>query len=285
MQERKGRLWQLDANGYILNDARAEYIHPPFDVLVNDAVAAYTQHLTNDIHSIYVSGSVARGLAVEGESDMNIFAVLNEISDPDLVLRDWIPPAEEAILDKHKSIADIRLDLWPYAYVLNDPAYFSIGAFIIKTQSVCVWGSDLASELLDYRISPHIANDDIVQINDDVLESLDDIQTNPRRARTVAYRVSKQLLHTGFSLVMLEEGVYTRDLNLSYECFVKHYPDRAHYMRQALEYAHNPPRDPQLVLNLLDDLGLFVISEADKWLDKHNPDRYLALPTSEVEGE
>jgi uncharacterized protein len=278
-----GRLWRMDDEGYILNDAHAAYIRSPFDRTVQDAIAAYTESIVHDVHSIYICGSVARGLAVEGKSDLNVFAVLNEFSDPDLVLRDWRTAAEETILDKHPSITDIRLDLWPYTYVSGDPAYFSIGAFIIKTQSVCVWGSDVTSELPEYRVSPHIANDDIVQIKDDVQDALDDIQANPRRVRGVCHRVSKNLLHTGFSLVMLDEGIYTRDLDVSHEYFAKHYPDYSDAMRQALEYAHNPPRDPQPVVNMLNQLGGFLIAEADKWLDRYNPERHIALPTDEFE--
>lgn len=276
-----GRLWQLDSEGFILNDARG--IQPPFVAVVNAAVSAYTSHLADDIHSIYVTGSVARGLAVPGESDLNICAVLNETTDPDLVLRDWTYAAEEALLAAHDVITNVRLELVPYTFVLGDPAYFSIDAFILKTESICVWGSDLTSELLDYPISPHIANHDIVQFVDDLHEAIDELQAYPRRVRSVCHRAAKQLLHTGFSLVMLDAGVYTRDLDLSYQYFTQHYPHLADDMRRALEFAPNPPQDVELVSRYLTEFGGTLVAEADQWLDKHNPERLYALPTDEVE--
>ena len=278
-----GRLWQIDANGFILNDARS--VQPAFQAVVADAIAAYTSHLANDIHSIYVTGSVARGLAVPGESDLNICVVLNETTDPELVLREWTFDAEDAILKQHDLITDVRLELWPYTFVLGNPAKFSIGAFILKTQSVCVWGSDLRSELLDYRLSPHIANDDLVQFEDDLNDALEELQTHPRRVRTICHHTAKQFIHTGFALVMLDESVYTRDLDLSCDYFVQRYPQYADSMRHALDYAQNPPKDAQMVSSYFSSFGASLAAEANQWLDLHNPKRRLALPTDEVEGE
>jgi hypothetical protein len=280
-----GRLWKTDAQGYILNDANS--IQPTFMSVVADAVAAYTRAVAADLHSIYVTGSVARGLAVEGMSDLNICAVLDEQTDPELALRDWTPAAEEAILDQHAVISDVRLELWPYTTVLGDPAFFSIGAFILKTQSICLWGGDLTPELPDYRITPHIANDDIVNLADDVQDARNDLEANPtpRRTRAVCYRVAKQLLHTGFSLVMLRTGVYTRDLDLSCDYVVQHYPDHADDARRALAYVRQPSREAQVVRDYLNRFGVWMVSEANRWLDQHNPARDLAMPTNEVEGD
>ncbi len=279
MTNKKGRLWRTDSDGNILNDASLEYIKPPYDAMIADVVALYTRNIVNDIHSIYVTGSIARGLAVEGISNLNMFAVLTEETDADLVLQDWIPSAEEELLAKYPSLSDVVLEIWPYNHVFSDPGRFSIGAFIIKTHSICIWGSDVAPELADYKVESAIANDDLVQIELDINEAVSKIKRNSR-PENVAYwcrEVMKQILRAGFALVMVEEGVHTRDLDLCCEYFVKHYPERVVEMRQALVFAENPSMDAMEVLDYLSNMGAWMIARADVWLDQHNPDRDLAI--------
>jgi len=286
MTNRKGRLWRLDDEGNILNDARLENIKSPYDAIIADTIAAYTSNIANDIHSLYVIGSIARGLAVEDISNLNVFAVLTESADADLVFQDWITPAEDEILAKYPMLSDAVLELWPYNHVFSDPESFSIGAFIIKTQSVCLWGSDVTPELPDYKVESAIANDDLVQIKLDIDEAVAKIKRNSR-PENVAYwcrEVAKHILHAGFALVMVDEGVYTRDLDLCYEYFIKRYPERVVEMRQALSYAENPSMDAMEVLGYLAEMGAWMIARADEWLDQHNPDRDLAM-TVEIEEE
>jgi uncharacterized protein len=284
MTSRKGRLWRMDANGSILNDASIETIKPPYDAMIADAVAVFTSKIANDIHSIYVTGSVARGLAVEGVSNLNIFAVLTEETDADLVLQDWIQSAEEELLAQYPSLSDVVLELWPYNHVFSDPGRFSIGAFIIKTHSICVWGSDVAPELPEYKVEAAVANDDLVQIRLDIDEAVAKIKRNSRPENVSFWcrDIAKHILHAGFALVMVDEGIHTRDLDLSYEYFAKHYPGHAADMQRALIYAENPSMDAMEVLDYLAIMGAWMIAHADSWLDQHNPDRELAL---QVESE
>ena len=281
----QGRLWQIDTNGCILNDAHHDYIQPPFDALVRDAVQAYVDHIGQDIDSIYVTGSVSRGLAVAGESDLNMFAVTTDSVDPDLVLQDWIMNAEEALIAAHDCVRDVQLELWPYYYVFNDPARFSIGGFILKTYSVCLWGGDLAVQLPEYRLTPAIANDDIVQVEDDLQDALSEITDDPTVAnvRYWCERAAKSVLRSGFGLVQMAEGVHTRDVDLCCAYFVRHYPQHAGAMARILDYAQNPVADGDAVARWLAEARHWFLPLADAWLDDHNPARDPALLVDDQE--
>lgn len=280
-----GRYWRTDEEGYLLNDASLHYIQPPFADVVQAAVDAYLQHIPGDIHSIYVTGSIPRGLAREGESDLDMFAVLTAEADPLLVLQDWIDPTEEALIDRFPCINDAQLEVWSDGYVFTDPTRFSIGAFIIKTHSVCVWGSDLIPELGDYKISAAIANDDLVRVKLDIAVAVEYIQADSRpvNVRYWCRRSMKNILRAGFALVMLEEGRHTRDLELCYETFIRHYPQQTARMKRALEYARFPLADADGVLAFLEDMGGWIIARADHWLGQYNPAHDEALLVDDVE--
>lgn len=281
----RGRFWSVDADGYILNDARPEYLQPPFAEMVEAAVAAYLRHIADTVHSIYVTGSVARGRAVPGESDLNMVALLTSETDPLLLLEDWIGPAEEALLDRFPQISDIQLETWPDGYVFTDPTEFSIGAFILKTHSVCVYGADVAPELPDYRISAAIANDDIVQIAADLDDALAAIEADSS-VEAVHYwcrRAMKQVLWTGFSLVMLDETKHTRDVDLCAEVFARHYPAHAAAIQQAFDRVTQPLDDAAALRAELAAIQGWLLPLADQWLDTHNPQRDAALSVDDVE--
>src|SRR5262245_10106414 len=138
----QGRIWRTNERGILLNDARRELIQPPFSALLADAIATCVQHSETDLHSLYITGSIPRGLATPGASDFNLIGVLEYSVDPELVMQDWIPLAEAKLLKDHQHVSDVQIELWPQGYIFRDPDEFSIGAFILVTNSVCVWGSD-----------------------------------------------------------------------------------------------------------------------------------------------
>ena len=286
----KGRLWPVDDQGYIQNDASPEQIAPQFKGIIRDIVAAYVDNIGEDIHSIYLTGSVARGRAIVGESDIDAFAVLEYTVDPDLVSQDWIESTEERLHGQHDAVSDVQLELWPQSWIFREPGEFSIFAFIIKTHSVCLWGVDLTPELPDYRVPavlPAIANDDIIQIKPDIEEAVEEIQadTSPENVVYWCRRISKNMLRAGYGLVMLDVGGHTRDSDLCYQYFAEGYPEQAEQMRRALTYATQPTTNPGEILDFLDRFGTWLITQADRWLDGHNPARHLDYRFDTYEAE
>jgi uncharacterized protein len=285
MPDRIGRWWPLDAAGHILNDAHLDSMQPAFQRVVSAAVQAYIQHIEADLDSIYVTGSVARGLAIPGLSDLNMFAVTAADADPDLVLRDWLPEVETCLLDQFPDLADVQLEIWPYYYVFDDPSRFSIGGFILKTHSVCVWGSDLSTSLPDYQVTPAIANDDLVLLAADLAQARAALaeDPSPENTRYWCRIICKTLLWCAFGLVQMAEGQHTRDVDLGYAAFARHYPGHAREMRRVLDGVNQPLDDADTVLHLLDTTGAWLLARADTWLDQYNPERDLALRVDDIE--
>lgn len=285
MTKLPGRLWRIDSQGFIMNDASPEQIVPPFSALVDETVQKCTDAIGADIDSLYITGSVARGLAVEGQSDLNVFVVLDAASDPDLVLRDWVPDAEAALRAGHPCVSDVQIELWSYYSIFTDPARFSIGAFILKTHSACVWGVDLNTQLPDYKITPAIANDDLIQLEADLADSVDALErmTSEEAAAAWCRFAAKAGLRAGFGLVQMPAQVHTRDVDLCADYFRKYYPQHTDDARSALRYAIQPTRSAHEALAFVKHLQSWLLPLGDDWLDQYNPDREPDLPVDDVE--
>ena len=247
--------------------------------MVDDVIQAYIKHIGQDLHSIYITGSVPRGLAVEGQSDLDAIAVLEYYTDPELVMQDWISSTEDEILARHNCVSDVQMEIYPHGWLLHDESEFSISAFVIKTHAVCVWGIDMLPDLTDYQFSDKntriaVANDDIVQIESDIDEAIDSIMADdsPDNVRYWCKRICKNVVHSAFGLVMIDEVVHTRDIDISVNYFLKHYPNQQKGIEQAVRFILSPTDSVSEILDFLDTFGAWLMTECNRWLDQYNPD-------------
>jgi len=275
----KGRIWEVDEQGFLISDAKLDYIKPPFQAVVDNVIEAYIQNIGQDIHSIYITGSVARGLAIEGQSDLDAIAVLEYYTDPELVMQDWVSSTEADILAKHNCVADVQMEIYPHGWLLHDESEFSISAFVLKTHAVCVWGIDMSPDMTTYRFTNKetriaIANDDIIQLEPDIEEAIEAIEANgtPDNVRYWCKRICKNMIHSAFGLVMVDEAVHTRDIDVSVRYFLKHYPDQEKGIQQAVDFILSPTESSTDILAYLDTFGGWLIAECNHWLDEHNPE-------------
>lgn len=68
--------WSIDECGYLVNDAKLHKIQPEFEQLIDLTRKTFVESLGGSMHSCYLTGSVPRGLAVNGLSDLDAFAIL-----------------------------------------------------------------------------------------------------------------------------------------------------------------------------------------------------------------
>jgi uncharacterized protein YuzB (UPF0349 family) len=278
----RGQIMQVDDKGFLINPANKEHITPQYQAVIDDAIQAYRDNIGDDVHSIYVMGSVPRGEAIDGQADLDMFAVLEYYIEPELVMQDWIPQAEQAIADKHDCVTHVELDVWVHGWLLHDPSEFSISAFILRTQAVCVWGADMSPDVTAYQFTRRatrlaIANHDIVQIDWEISETLDELVSDDS-AETVRYlckHTCKSIIHALFGLVMVDVVVHTRDIAASVPYILKHYPDQSAQIQQAVAFIESPTDSAQMLIDFLNTFGAWLIAECDAWLDVHNPERYL----------
>lgn len=86
------------------------------------------------------------------------------------------------------------------------------------------------------------------------------------------------MVRAGLALVIEEENQYTRDLFPAFETFSKYYPEKESELKQALEYAIKPSENTDEILVFLNEMGIWMINEAEKWLQVHNPQKVRNLP-------
>ncbi len=276
----RGRFWPMDERGRIMNDASADHIDPMFCHAIAQAVDVYRRNLKDDLHSIYVTGSVARGTAVAGRSNLDMAALLKPKVLPDSRHRAWLDIGGGVAGAGQDAACAITLALYAWTDVFPGTDRFSRPAFILGTGAVCVRGPDVEPRTPRLPLCPAIANDEVVAIEGILAETRETLSTDAA-AGTIRSRcrsVMRAILHTAFALVMLEESEHTRDLDLARDLFLLHHPEHRGDLTRAYRLAQNPSHDAETVLALIERVRGWLIPQANRWLDKHNPARLAALP-------
>jgi len=252
-----GVFLDTDDEGYLISDSSAAKIVPPWSEAVDYARQLEVRRLGGRLHSLYLRGSVARGRAIAGRSDLDLFAVLFDDKQGDAPPPPWSQnlefqrkfPFVSSVESSHITLANVQ---GPFHYY----------RFVMKTSALCIHGEDLLPQIAPckadapiaeewFRIFPHL----IDQLVNDLNEAQDG-----RRKKNLCQDMMKAFLRAGFLLVMKRQNAYTRDLYPSYQCFSNFYPERERAMWRCLELAVSPTADPQEFLPL--------VAEFSGWMRK-----------------
>jgi predicted nucleotidyltransferase len=250
-----GVFLKTDGDGYLISDTGAGKIVSPWREAVEYAREIEVRRLGDRLHSLYLRGSTARGTALPGRSDLDLFAVLIH-HQPDRFgpPAPWTPQESDEFHRRFPFVTGFENSHITLADVYGPFHYYR---FVMKVSAVCVHGEDLLPQIPRYttaapiaeewfRIFPHLVNRFVMDLGG---------SGEPQGSRRLCHDMMKGFLRAGMLLVMRRERAYTRDLYPSYECFSKHYPEQEPIMRQCLEWAVNPISDHSLLLPFAADLG------------------------------
>jgi predicted nucleotidyltransferase len=257
-----GKLFKIDESGFIVNDAALHKITSPWKEVVEDIKKVYLDNLKEATHSIYVRGSVARGEAIKNISDVDTFAVIRK--NPAEIDKSFFRQARKDLAQKYPFITGVEFGFINYDELFIGDRFF-IDRFTIKTQSVCVYGQDLALQIPsfspDFKTASHFSRN-LKQVFENAKKHL----SENKDLETINYWcrfVCKRIVRAGFILVMDKEKVFTRDLYPSYEIFSKYFPHQEPNMKRVLELAINPNGNSKEVIGLIDSFGAWVEKEIE----------------------
>ncbi|MFE2142087.1 nucleotidyltransferase domain-containing protein [Streptomyces sp. NPDC059456] len=255
----------LDAYGYIEREGSLGRIQSAFAPVVAAARARIPEAYGQRLHSAYLYGSVPRGTARPGRSDLDLLLALHhEPGDED---RDTAEVLARGLDDDFAEIDGAGVLLYGKGTLLSEQERFDMGWFLACLCTPLL-GADLAEHLPRYRPDSLLAR----ETNGDLAAVLPRWRARVRAAATPAERrrlsrsFSRHLVRTGFTLVMPRWGGWTSDLAESAEAFGQYYPERAAQMRAAAAVALDPTADPAVLHAYLDDLGPWL---ADEYTARH----------------
>ncbi|MEU0463178.1 nucleotidyltransferase [Amycolatopsis sp. NPDC006131] len=248
----------LAPDGTIAREGSLEQVPAEFAAVV-EALRVHVAGTFARLHSAYLYGSIPRGTAVPGVSDLDVLLALhNEPTDADCAAARRI---EDALDRAFPQINGAGIQLASARMLLSDAERHD-GGFFVACLCTPLLGDDLAEHLPRYRPTSLLAR----ETNGDLRTLLPGWRERAQTAtdherRTLSRSVARRLVRTGFTLVMPRWGGWTSDLARSAELFGRYYPERLEQMRTAAQTAREPTADPAILAMLIDDLGPWLAAE------------------------
>ena len=212
------------------------------------------------LHSAYLYGSIPRGTAVPGVSDLDLLIVFrDEPADAD---RAAASALQTALDDAWPQINGAGIVLGSVASTLSELERYD-GGFFVACLCTPLLGEDLAAQLPRYRPNSLLAR----ETNGDLALVLPRWRARAAHAvtdagrRTLSRVIARRLVRTGFTLIMPRWGGWTSDLDRSACLFARYYPERGGQLRRAAAIARAPSADPAVLTMLIDDLGPWLAAE------------------------
>ncbi|MFK0159285.1 nucleotidyltransferase domain-containing protein [Streptomyces sp. NPDC090499] len=251
----------LDALGFI----EREGSHARVPHLFRPVVAAARDRLLDvfgaGLDSAYLYGSIPRGTARVGHSDLDLVVVLSE--EPTDADRDAARVFGEAVDKEFPEIDGVGTLLYSRARVLSELERYDIGWFVACLCTPLL-GEDLAEFLPRYRPDSLLAretNGDLARYLPRWRERIAAADGTEEALRPLVRFMSRSLVRTAFTLVMPRWNGWTSDLREMAEAFAGYYPERAEQLRRAAEAGYEPVGDRTLLRSYVDDLAPWLAAE------------------------
>ncbi|UTV29956.1 nucleotidyltransferase domain-containing protein [Photobacterium atrarenae] len=240
----------LDEQGFIQNVYSPEYIQPEFQSVVESVVNELRRRLPNQIDGIYLYGSVPRGNAVLGKSDLDLSLVLKRpIIESDREVFKYI---SLSLPQSHPEISKLDIDPGCVGEVMQ-PQEIYHWQFWLKHCCCFIWGNDLSQQFPRQRPSIEIAN----ALNGDLLEFRDQIEgrMEAMHADEVSKVIGKKLLRAAYYFVAEKDGSWYTDLGQCYQVAARYYPHLSDELKMTYELASGYYSSKEDAIQLLEQLS------------------------------
>ncbi|MFA0054768.1 MULTISPECIES: nucleotidyltransferase domain-containing protein [Vibrio] len=222
----------LDKDGFIHNLYSPKNIAPEFQGAVNAVIDSLLSELPNQIDGIYLYGSVPRGTAIVGHSDLDVSIVLatpvgQREEEVFKRLSDTIPKAYSQVskLDIDPGfLRDVLLPQEKYHW-----------HFWLKHCCCCMWGNDLSAEFPRHKPSIEIAqalNGDLSTFLEQMTPSFESMSD-----ADVAKIIGKKLVRAAYYFVAEKDGSWYTDLSQCTAVAKRYYPNLDDDIELAHQYA------------------------------------------------
>ncbi|MEU6259230.1 nucleotidyltransferase domain-containing protein [Streptomyces sp. NPDC047043] len=251
----------LDAQGCIEREGSLARVPHAFRPVVAAARDRLLEVFGAGLHSAYLYGSVPRGNARVGRSDLDLLVALRE--EPSDTDREAVRTLGEAVDKEFPQIDGVGTLLYSRARLLSEQETYDLGWFVACLCTPLL-GEDLAEYLPRYRPDSLLAretNGDLALLLPRWRQRIADAENADEARRPLVRFMSRHLVRTGFTLVMPRWNGWTSDLAEMAEAFGGYYPERARQMRAAAVLGYEPTGDAAVLRSYVDDLGPWLADE------------------------
>jgi hypothetical protein len=258
---RYGTYIDIDSEGYLVSKSDVKNIPAKWMEMVKDVTDICKRNIgENNLVSVFVDGSVAKGMQVDNVSDLDMMIVCRDVTSigsNNLGNLDspWFVKEKEKLYKRYSFTNRVHLSACKYEDVLNSDN--TSLRFSIKNQSALVYGKDIGEKIERFKPERKLAKEllkNFPQKIDEYLKRIRDAAT-PNQIEFSCFMTSKSFLRNGFILVMPEEKKFTTSLYLAFESLSKYFPNKKQEIYTVLYLSQNPTTNKSASYEFFNNFG------------------------------
>ena len=144
----------MDEHGHVRREGDLRLVQPEFAPLVREYAAAARVAFETDLHSVYLYGSIPRGTARVGVSDLDGQLLLTR--DPTETDRATVRRLEEELGAAYPQVCFVGILLDSRA-ALTDPGERWDGGFHVRVLCTPLWGPDAGADVAPHEVGLELA--------------------------------------------------------------------------------------------------------------------------------
>lgn len=242
---------------------RKQPFQAEFEPLIREALLCFKGGLGQNLHSVYVYGSVARKTAVPGKSNLDLVVVTRAPFESNRVT--LLNTIRWRAQKGHPQVNGISVRTALVREVANLDSIFTWG-FMLKHCCVCIYGDDLADCFGDYVPSWEIAK----HWNMDVEEWLSVYRNKIAQAKNAEEQIqaqtiiAKKLLRASYSLIMHRDKRWFDDPIECGQVFLNYHPEKQLEIERLEILLSGRLIPKRSVIGLLDAFGNWLVKQYQK---------------------
>jgi len=240
----------LNAEGYIINPCCTD-IQSAYRQRAETVQSTLISLMPDRLHSLYLYGSVARGTAIKGVSDLDV-----------VILFKKKPSCEEKErLKRLETELNINTDT---------PVGFDIGSieevqgenqalfwqFFIKHCCSCIYGEDISRDFPHVKTSKELAR----SLNSELQNKLNILfaDTTPENRQDNVKSIAKQLIRSAYFLIIEKDKSFFSDLDSCAAAFLEHHPEKETTITTLKKFIINDNNSISELRSVADDFGGWI---------------------------
>lgn len=239
----------LDSKGFIVSDVSIDKIDDIYKPCIQESIEGLKKRFHQQLHSVYLYGSIARGEAVSKVSDVDLIAMFSTKLSSDQLAE--LKKLSKKLSKKYRSLVrDVGIATAYYKYTI-DPLNYYENAFL-KELCVCIHGEDMGERFGPYKLTPEIAirfNGDIHDVLHRTLKRLETASEGEFKILTQNF--ARKLIRTYYSMVMVRSQIWTTRLHEQAKVFIHYFPEKETMIHALLNWIYEPKADRETVCELL----------------------------------
>lgn len=268
-------LWSQDPWGRILNGALMS-TELPVNVLTlaESAIDLAHERFADDLHSVYLTGPVARNQGREPE-----FIIVLRHSTQALGIDLFCAAAALRLQKEHPDFGTCHIQVYAWTDIFPEDGCFSYPRFRIGVNSVVVAGRDLKRLIAPQKLTTAVANAFLVDLPgklSSLQQRLKAISTETR-VHATSRLFSQTALDGAFALVLAEEQIYTEDPETMASFVGLSFPQHRNNLAALVRMSRLGTFSSLEALAVADETLRWLPGLAEAWLDQFNPERQKSL--------